>query len=97
MYNYIPAREVPARLAKLIESINRLTANSSLREFAEIYREFIVIHPFGDGNGRTARVLLDYILLKNGHGPVTHDFGLTRDTLYQSIDELAGNLFGRRG
>ncbi len=31
---------------------------------------FIKIHPFIDGNGRTARLLLNFELMKNGYLPV---------------------------
>lgn len=31
--------------------------------------EFVSIHPFIDGNGRTARLLMNYILLNNGYAP----------------------------
>ena len=32
--------------------------------------EFIRIHPFEDGNGRTSRLLLNYNMLRNGHAPI---------------------------
>lgn len=32
--------------------------------------EFLRIHPFEDGNGRTSRLLLNYNLLRQGHAPV---------------------------
>ena len=32
--------------------------------------EFIRIHPFEDGNGRTSRLLLNYNLIRQGHAPV---------------------------
>ena len=32
--------------------------------------EFLRIHPFEDGNGRTSRLILNYNMLLNGHAPV---------------------------
>lgn len=37
---------------------------------AKFHIDFIRIHPFEDGNGRTARLLLNYNLLKQGIAPV---------------------------
>lgn len=37
---------------------------------AELHREFIYIHPFEDGNGRTARLLMNHALLSKGYPPV---------------------------
>jgi Fic family protein len=37
---------------------------------AEAHTRFVSIHPFVDGNGRTARLLLNLILLQNGYVPV---------------------------
>lgn len=36
---------------------------------AEFHYKFIRIHPFGDGNGRLARILMNFILLKFGYHP----------------------------
>ena len=35
-----------------------------------LHGEFVKIHPFVDGNGRTARLLLNFELIKNGYPPV---------------------------
>ena len=32
--------------------------------------EFLRIHPFEDGNGRTSRLILNYNVLKEGHAPI---------------------------
>lgn len=37
---------------------------------ALLHGEFVKIHPFIDGNGRTARLLLNFVLIKNGYPPV---------------------------
>jgi Fic family protein len=36
---------------------------------AEAHTKFVSIHPFIDGNGRTARLLMNLILLQNGYVP----------------------------
>ncbi len=35
-----------------------------------LHGEFVKIHPFVDGNGRTARILLNFELMKNGYPPI---------------------------
>ncbi len=37
---------------------------------AKVHTEFVKIHPFIDGNGRTARLLLNLELMKNGYPPI---------------------------
>ena len=37
---------------------------------AILHTEFIRIHPFADGNGRTARLLMNYELIRNGYPSV---------------------------
>lgn len=38
---------------------------------AILHAEFVRIHPFADGNGRTARLLSNYELVKNGYPTIT--------------------------
>lgn len=75
-------------------------ARAVLRGFmAHLYIAWI--HPFGDGNGRTAR-LLEYILLARGgtptlsaHLPSNH-YNLTRDEYYRQLDRASkkNDVFG---
>ncbi len=37
---------------------------------AKLHHEFVLIHPFGDGNGRTARLLVNYVLMRAGYPPI---------------------------
>jgi Fic family protein len=36
----------------------------------EAHARLVTIHPFSDGNGRTARLLMNLILLRTGYPPV---------------------------
>lgn len=90
---YIPAEDIIPNLSVLIAQINDLTSHSKPIEFAKVYRDFIVIHPFLNGNGRTARLLLDYALLKNGFAPVSHT-PESREVIYTTLEQLTVALFG---
>ena len=52
-------------IAKLKENENE----DPLKLAALAHNEFITIHPFIDGNGRTARILFNLILIQKGHLP----------------------------
>ena len=45
------------------------TKDHPLIEAATAHFEFVSIHPFTDGNGRTARLLMNLILIKKGYFP----------------------------
>jgi len=34
---------------------------------ALVYLKFVTIHPFGDGNGRVSRIMMNFVLKKNGY------------------------------
>ena len=60
---------------------------------AWIHAEFVRIHPFIDGNGRTSRLLMNYQLMTDGFLPVSI---VKEDRLnyYNALEEYAvhGNL-----
>ncbi|MGH1468097.1 MAG: Fic family protein [Bdellovibrionales bacterium] len=90
--NYMPYGFVPRALDRLIDQVNNLNPQSTrLVEIAEIYQDFIFIHPFPDGNGRTSRALLDYMLLKSGFPPVLHNKN-TAHIMHYSPEALANAL-----
>ena len=57
--------KVEALLIKLVEHVNQRLDNVSDNEIiklsADIHYNLVNIHPFGDGNGRTSRLMMNYI------------------------------------
>lgn len=66
---YIPPEytDVPGLLEELVEYVNT-TDDHPLIVAAIVHYQLVTIHPFEDGNGRTARLLSGYILDLNGFG-----------------------------
>lgn len=60
--------EVPARMGDLAAWLDR--APDTPDTAFEAHRGLVEIHPFNDGNGRTARLLMNLVLLRGGYPPV---------------------------
>jgi Fic family protein len=54
----------------------------------EAHRQLVAIHPFSDGNGRTARLLMNLVLLRAGYPPVS--VGPEERAAYLDALEAAG-------
>jgi Fic family protein len=72
MFYFASPEETPAKMAELMawynENVNKEDTNAVL--FAtEFHYRFIRIHPFDDGNGRLARLLMNFILMLKGYPP----------------------------
>ena len=70
---HIPPKhyEISDLMQKLIgEYQNEWKAFHPIVRATLVHGEFVKIHPFIDGNGRTARLLLNFELMKNGYPPV---------------------------
>lgn len=70
---YLPpeAADVPALMADLVQWINQETARQELPipiVAALAHYQFATVHPYYDGNGRTARLLATLILHRYGYG-----------------------------
>jgi Fic family protein len=59
----------PTEIALLMDDFSLWLQNSdNTADVAfEAHRRFVAIHPFNDGNGRTARLLMNLILLRGGY------------------------------
>ncbi len=66
--DYLPPKpeDVPAMMAEFIASLNEQTLHP-LQLAAFAHRRLVDIHPFTDGNGRTARLLMNLILVSHGY------------------------------
>ena len=59
--------DIPKLLDELVEYVNT-TDDHPLIVAAVVHYQLVTIHPFEDGNGRTARLLSGYVLDINGYG-----------------------------
>ena len=62
----------PAKIPQLMEKFGAWlkTAPSTPAAAFDAHFRLTAIHPFGDGNGRTARLLMNLLLLRDGYPPV---------------------------
>lgn len=71
-FEYASPEETPALMTDLVEwyNIEEQKAEMSAIELAAVFHyRYIRIHPFEDGNGRIARLLVNYILMRH-HYPM---------------------------
>lgn len=69
---YIPPKTLEARMESFLAwySANESTM-PPIELAAGAYQRLVSIHPFGDANGRTCRLVMDWILARNGLPPAT--------------------------
>ena len=62
------AQKINSLMASLVgnyQKIENLSIIEAINKAADIHFDFVSIHPFYDGNGRTARLLMNYIMQIN--------------------------------
>jgi Fic family protein len=65
---YLPPKFIPSRLGILVKFVkdqlkhHTVMSTKVIEIISLFFSEFLKIHPFSDGNGRTARLLVNYLL-----------------------------------
>lgn len=88
---YIPPEysEVESLLNELISYVNNSSDHPILKA-AIIHYQLVTIHPFEDGNGRTARILSNYYLSLSGYG--FKNIGSLEEYMSYNIDEYYDSI-----
>lgn len=97
-FDFTPAAEVAEEMHKLINWLaaenDKIHSNSndSLHPVLlaiEFHLRYLTIHPFYDGNGRTARILMNLILIAKGYPPLIIK-SENKTQYYQYIADIQG-------
>lgn len=73
IFDYASPTDTPIKMGELIAWYREEESNKEMHPVALaalLHYKFVCIHPFDDGNGRVSRLLMNYVLLKNGLPPV---------------------------
>jgi Fic family protein len=73
IFRFADPAEVPIRMNELVQWLRAALERKELHPVeiaSKLHHDFVLIHPFGDGNGRTARLLVNYVLMRNGFLPL---------------------------
>ena len=67
---YMPpeAKDVPILMRELVDWVNSDMQTPRIIMAALVHYQFVTIHPYYDGNGRTARLLTSFLMRKFGYG-----------------------------
>lgn len=70
-YSVAAPEKIPEEMGRLCEWIQKERNGYHPVEFAaQLHKRFVFIHPFRDGNGRVARLLMNLALIQDGYLPV---------------------------
>lgn len=64
-----PGSDVPVLVREPVESYGAMKGKHAVERAAWLHRRLVWIHPFVDGNGRTARLLMNFALMHDGYPP----------------------------
>lgn len=98
-FEFLPPNEVPERIHKLLNETNaaidaifrkKKNAPHPIDVALNFHLEYVFIHPFYDGNGRTARILTNLLLISFGYPPFWVKDGSERDAYSQHLGDVQG-------
>lgn len=83
-----PPNSVEKHMNTLVKWYNENKENMNPIALATIFKyRFVCIHPFIDGNGRTSRIITNYILNQNGYCGIIIDPKLNKLDYYKALEE----------
>jgi Fic family protein len=62
--------KIPEKMTALMDDYKQFSQCHAAESAARLHVDFVGIHPFVDGNGRTSRLLMNFELLRRGYLPV---------------------------
>lgn len=94
--NFVPpnAQKVSTMVDELVDWANETEDMHEVVKSAIFHHRFVWIHPFFDGNGRTARLLFNLLLMKEGYPPaiiLKND----RKKYYEALNQANNGSYGK--
>lgn len=95
-YDFVPHADVPDRMHELVNWVNsqkekivrgEKDALHPLTLAFKFHLDYLNIHPFYDGNGRTARILSNLILISYGYPPF-YISSVNKDNYYRYLTDI---------
>jgi len=78
--------DIETQVAAALNRFESDPTESIVLRIARFHLEFESIHPFVDGNGRIGRVLMNYLLIRDGYAPINIAF-VDRSEYYDAFSE----------
>lgn len=73
IFFFVSVEDTPPRMSALAAWLRQELESPTLHPVAfaaKLHHDFVLIHPFDDGNGRVARLLVNYVLMRSGYLPL---------------------------
>lgn len=91
VHEYLAPHFVPEEMEKLVAFCQGGSEMQAITKAALAHWNFVRIHPFADGNGRVARLLMNMILMKSGQPPAIIPMARRRDYITALETAQSGN------
>lgn len=73
IFSFASVEDTPPRMTAFAFWVRQELESPALHPVAfaaKLHHDFVLIHPFDDGNGRVARLLVNYVLMRSGYLPL---------------------------
>ncbi len=92
IFHYAEPNEVGSEMQELLNWYHNQNELHPVVKAGLLHYKFVRIHPFDDGNGRVARLLMNYHLIRNGYSPVIIKSSDKRNYIFALNKADAGDL-----